>query len=100
MTFARSQCRFVSRGLIGLPGALGGGRGGYERTGELIFAPTPADGKPELAWEEHHAHDVLTAYMEKQEGFVVERKICQLDTAWRASFGSEGPLIGFCSEME
>ncbi|ORY54992.1 hypothetical protein BCR35DRAFT_310170 [Leucosporidium creatinivorum] len=57
-------------------------------------------GKPELAWEEHHAHDVLTAYMEKQEGFVVERKICQLDTAWRASFGSEGPLIGFCSEMD
>jgi len=61
---------------------------------------TLADGKPELAWEEHHAHDVLTAYMEKQEGFTVERKICQLDTAWKASYGTEGPIIGFCSEME
>lgn len=38
--------------------------------------------------------------MEKQEGFTVERKICDLETAWKASYGTEGPVIGFCSEME
>ncbi|BGP48686.1 hypothetical protein JCM10450v2_004562 [Rhodotorula kratochvilovae] len=62
---------------------------------------------PELAWEEHHAHDLLTAYMDKQEGFTVTRHAYDLATAWSAVFtsssaatASEVPTIGFNSEMD
>ncbi|KAF8892890.1 hypothetical protein BD779DRAFT_1507568 [Infundibulicybe gibba] len=45
---------------------------------------------PELMFEEHHAHDVLTAFMIKH-GFEVEKHY-HLDTAWKATFshGSGG----------
>ena len=47
-------------------------------------------GKPELAFEEEHAHDVLTSYLERQ-GFAVDRGAYDLPTAFRAEFG-EGPI--------
>lgn len=55
---------------------------------------------PELKFEEHHAHDVLTSYMEKQ-GFQVERHY-KLETAWIATFtnGTGGRTIGVNSEMD
>ncbi|GAA6054161.1 hypothetical protein JCM3770_003225, partial [Rhodotorula araucariae] len=63
--------------------------------------------RPELAWDEHHAHDVLTAYMEKQVGFVVTPHAYDLATAWSAVYTSsaattanEVPCIGFNSEMD
>ncbi|GAA5993625.1 hypothetical protein JCM10908_000648 [Rhodotorula pacifica] len=62
---------------------------------------------PELGWAEHHAHEVLTDYMESQEGFVVTRHAYDLPTAWSAVFESssaedtdELPTIGFNSEMD
>ncbi|GAA5843520.1 hypothetical protein JCM9279_000779 [Rhodotorula babjevae] len=62
---------------------------------------------PELAWVEHHAHDLLTDYMERQPGFVVERRAYGLATAWSASFTSSAsskvdkvPVLGFNSEMD
>jgi metal-dependent amidase/aminoacylase/carboxypeptidase family protein len=56
---------------------------------------------PELGWEEHHAHDALTAWMEKQ-GFEVERHAYGLQTAWKATYenGQGGRTIGFNSESE
>ena len=42
---------------------------------------------PELSFEEHKAHDLLTSYLEKK-GFAVERGHTGLDTAFRATFGS------------
>ncbi|XP_070580398.1 peptidase M20 domain-containing protein 2-like [Ptychodera flava] len=42
---------------------------------------------PELNFEEHHAHQVLTDFLEKN-GFNVERNFV-LDTAFRATFGSQ-----------
>ncbi|TFK31806.1 hypothetical protein BDQ12DRAFT_693512 [Crucibulum laeve] len=55
---------------------------------------------PELKFEEYHAHDVLTAFMDKH-GFKVERKY-HLETAWRATFShnSGGRTIGINSEMD
>lgn len=53
-------------------------------------------GKPELNFEEHHAHEVLTAYLEAA-GFAVERGAYGLPTAFAATAGSGGPTIAvFC----
>ncbi|CAH0033159.1 unnamed protein product [Clonostachys rhizophaga] len=43
---------------------------------------------PELLFHEHHAHDVLTAYLE-QRGFEVQRAAFGLETAFTASYGSK-----------
>ena len=40
---------------------------------------------PELAFEEHSAHNVLTDFLEKS-GFIVERQY-KLKTAFRATYG-------------
>ncbi|KAI9056288.1 hypothetical protein FKP32DRAFT_1447792 [Trametes sanguinea] len=55
---------------------------------------------PELKFEESHAHDVLTAFMEKQ-GFTVTRHHL-LDTAWVAKYtrGTGGRVLGVNSEMD
>ncbi|KAJ2919702.1 hypothetical protein MD484_g665, partial [Candolleomyces efflorescens] len=55
---------------------------------------------PELGFEEYHAHDVYTAFMEKH-GFVVDRQF-KIPTAWRATYevGSGGRTIGVNSEMD
>ncbi|KAK7683771.1 hypothetical protein QCA50_013147 [Cerrena zonata] len=55
---------------------------------------------PELKWEEHHAHDVLTDFMAKH-GFQVKQHYI-LPTAWEATFtqGQGGPTIGVNSEMD
>ena len=54
---------------------------------------------PELAFKEHHAHSVLTDFLETR-GFNVERKY-KLDTAFRATFGDGGgPNIAVISEYD
>ncbi|KAF8916653.1 hypothetical protein CPB85DRAFT_1431973 [Mucidula mucida] len=55
---------------------------------------------PEIMFEERHAHDVLTEFME-QHGFEVERHYF-LETAWKATFkhGTGGRTIGVNSEMD
>ncbi|KAI0634093.1 hypothetical protein C8Q77DRAFT_1055258 [Trametes polyzona] len=55
---------------------------------------------PETRFEEHHAHDVLTAFLEKQ-GFEVTRNYL-LETAWVAKYthGSGGRVLGVNSEMD
>lgn len=56
---------------------------------------------PELGWDEHHAHDALTALMENKD-FVVERHAYGMKTAWKATYevGSSGRTIGFNSESK
>lgn len=52
--------------------------------------------KPELNYEEHHAHTVLTDYLAAQ-GFAVERGAYGMPTAFKAVTGSGGPTIAvFC----
>ncbi|PIL29213.1 hypothetical protein GSI_09262 [Ganoderma sinense ZZ0214-1] len=55
---------------------------------------------PETKFEEHHAHDVLTAFIEKH-GFQTTRHHL-LDTAWVAKYsrGSSGRTLGVNSEMD
>ena len=40
---------------------------------------------PEVGFEEHRAHKLLTDYLEKK-GFSVEKKFCEMDTAFRARY--------------
>ncbi|XP_033739662.1 peptidase M20 domain-containing protein 2-like [Pecten maximus] len=55
---------------------------------------------PELNYNEHHAHTILTDFLENQ-GFHVERKY-KLDTAFRATFGddSAGPHVAVLCEYD
>ncbi len=51
---------------------------------------------PELGFEEHHAHHLLTAFLDA-EGFEVERAAYAMPTAFRAVAGSGGPTLAvFC----
>lgn len=56
---------------------------------------------PELGREEYYACDLLTAFLEEQ-GFVVERGVGGMETAFRATWerGSGGPAIGFMMEYD
>jgi amidohydrolase len=65
----------------------------------LIEASHDIHEHPELAFEEHHAHDLLTAFLER-EGVDVERSAFGMDTAFDAVVGDEGPTIAVCLEYD
>lgn len=67
---------------------------------ELRVLSLDIHGHPELGFQEKHAHDVLTAFME-QHGWDVKRHY-HLDTAWVATFshGNGGRVLGVNSEMD
>lgn len=54
---------------------------------------------PETAYQEFHAHDTLTSYLEKQ-GFEVKKKTYGLDTSFEAEIGEGGRLVVFCAEYD
>jgi len=54
---------------------------------------------PELGFEESQAVEWLTAYLE-ENGFSVERGICQIPTAFRASYGKGRPAIAILAEYD
>ncbi len=54
---------------------------------------------PELGFEEHFAHDLLTGIL-ADEGLPVERGAYGLDTAFTARAGSEGPTIAVLCEYD
>ncbi|KAJ7481495.1 hypothetical protein FB451DRAFT_1236201 [Mycena latifolia] len=68
--------------------------------GELRKLSLDLHDHPELAYEERHAHDVMTAFM-ASHGFEVTPHY-HLETAWLASFahGTGGRTIGINSEMD
>ncbi|KAJ6613597.1 hypothetical protein B0H10DRAFT_1805128 [Mycena sp. CBHHK59/15] len=68
--------------------------------GELRELSMDIHDHPEIAYEEEHTHDVLTAFM-SSHGFRVT-KHHHLPTAWLASFsrGTGGRTIGINSEMD
>ncbi|KAG6882421.1 hypothetical protein C0993_010605, partial [Termitomyces sp. T159_Od127] len=69
-----------------------------ELDGELRELSLDIHTHPEISYEERHAHDVLTEFMEKH-GFQVTKHY-HLETAWRAAFtnGEGGRTIGVNSE--
>jgi amidohydrolase len=54
---------------------------------------------PELNFEEHHAHAVLTAILE-DEGVEVERSAYGVETAFAARAGSDGPAVAVLCEYD
>jgi len=54
---------------------------------------------PECGFQEFKAAEWLTQYLEKN-GFSVERGICQIPTAFRASYGQGKPAIAFLAEYD
>lgn len=65
----------------------------------LIDASHRIHADPELAFEEHHAHALLTEIIER-EGVEVTRSAHGLETAFDARAGREGPVIAICSEYD
>jgi len=54
---------------------------------------------PERGFQEFKAAEWLTQYLENN-GFTVERGICQISTAFRASYGRGKPTIAFLAEYD
>lgn len=56
---------------------------------------------PELGFEEHTAHDVLTQYLRSRGDWAVTPSAHGMATAWEAVFdtGRPGPTVSFNAEM-
>lgn len=65
----------------------------------LIKASHDIHANPEIAFQEHYAHDLLTGLVES-EGLQVERGACGLDTAFISEFGAGEPIVGILSEYD
>ncbi len=66
----------------------------------LIKASHSIHDNPELNFEEHHAHEVLTGLLE-DEGLTVDRGAYDLATAFDARIGTgDGPVISVCCEYD
>jgi len=66
---------------------------------QLIELSLRIHANPETAFREAKAAGWLTDYLEA-EGFAVERGICQIGTAFRASYGSGRPRVAFIAEYD
>jgi amidohydrolase len=66
---------------------------------QLIELSLRIHANPETAFQEAKAAGWLTDYLES-EGFAVERGICQIGTAFRASYGSGRPRVAFLAEYD
>lgn len=54
---------------------------------------------PEILFQEHKAAELLTNELDEQ-GFMVERGVAGLDTAFVATYGSGEPVVGFLAEYD
>ncbi|MFH1662842.1 MAG: M20 family metallopeptidase [Chloroflexota bacterium] len=54
---------------------------------------------PETGFKEYNASNWLTQYLENN-GFLVERGICQMETAFKASYGNKQPAIAILAEYD
>jgi amidohydrolase len=66
---------------------------------ELLEVSHDIHAHPELGFEERHAHDVLTASLDRH-GLDVTRGAYGLDTAFEATAGTEGPTVVVCCEYD
>lgn len=66
---------------------------------ELIELSLRIHANPEVAFEEHQSAAALSEFLEAN-GFSVERGICEMPTAFRASVGSGGPRVAFLAEYD
>lgn len=68
-------------------------------TPRLLEVSHSIHANPELNFEEHHAHEVLTGVLE-DEGLPVERGAYGMPTAFDARAGADGPTIAICCEYD
>lgn len=68
-------------------------------TPKLLEISRSLHANPELCFEEHHAHEVLTSAIE-DEGLAVERSAYDLATAFDARAGGDGPTVAVCCEYD
>jgi amidohydrolase len=54
---------------------------------------------PETAYQEHYAHDTITAFL-SERGFVVKKHTYGLDTSFESEYGSGGRLVIICCEYD
>ncbi|MDG2427813.1 MAG: M20 family metallopeptidase [Acidimicrobiales bacterium] len=67
---------------------------------EVLIATSHAiHAEPELCFEEHVAHDLLSSVL-KDEGLAVERSAYGLATAFQADVGVEGPMVAVLCEYD
>jgi amidohydrolase len=69
------------------------------RRDELVALSLRIHATPEIAFEEHKSSAMLADYLEAS-GFAVERGICELPTAFRATSGSGAPRVAFVCEYD
>jgi len=69
------------------------------RAAVLIDASHQIHSHPELNYDEHFAHGLLTELLDA-EGLAVQRGAFGLDTAFRADAGAEGPTIAVLCEYD
>ena len=69
------------------------------RREELIELSLRIHRNPELGFEEVKASNWLSDYLERN-GFEVERGICQLETAFKGSYGTGKPTIALLAEYD
>lgn len=69
------------------------------RADTLVDASHQIHQHPELNYEEHFAHDLLTGLLEA-EGLTLERGAYGLDTAFVARAGNEGPTVAVLCEYD
>ena len=69
------------------------------RRQELIDLSLQLHANPEIAFEEVKSSALLADYLERN-GFAVERGICQIPTAFRASYGSGEPRVAIIAEYD
>ena len=70
-----------------------------EHADALLEASHRIHAEPELGYEEHLAHDVLTDLLDGS-GLDVERKAFGFDTAFAARAGTEGPTVAVLCEYD
>jgi len=66
---------------------------------QLIELSLKIHANPELGFQENQAASWLTQYLE-ENGFSVELGICELPTAFRASYGQGRPVIAILAEYD
>jgi len=69
------------------------------RRDELVALSLRIHDNPEVRYEEFKAFGWITDYLESN-GFTLERGICDLPTAFRATYGSGRPTIAFLAEYD
>lgn len=69
------------------------------RTSQLENLSRKIHDNPETAFEEHKAADWLSKYLE-DSGFILERGICKLPTAFRGTYGTGKPAIAIMAEYD